>query len=64
MDKNVLQNINNIEIWPIISFVIFFIFFLCLLWYVFTEDKKFIAKMASMPLSDKNENTDSETQND
>lgn len=52
MYKNVLQNITNIEIWPLISFVIFFVFFLVLLWWVFTADKKFIAKMAAMPLAD------------
>ena len=52
MYKNVLQNINNIEIWPIISFVIFFVFFLGLLWWVFSVDKKFIAKMASMPIDE------------
>ena len=52
MYKNVLQNISNIEVWPIISFVIFFLFFLCLLWWVFTVDKKFITKMASMPIDE------------
>ena len=52
MYKNVLQNISNIEIWPIISFVIFFIFFLGLLWWVFTVDKKFIAKMAALPMDE------------
>lgn len=52
MYKNVLQGIENIEIWPVISFVIFFVFFLCLLWAVFTTDKKFIEKMESMPIQD------------
>lgn len=52
MYKNVLQNISNIEIWPIISFVIFFVFFLGLLWWVFTVDKKFISRMASMPIDE------------
>ena len=56
MYKNVLQNISNIEIWPIISFVIFFVFFLGLLWWVFTVDKKFISRMASMPI-DENDST-------
>ena len=50
MYKNVLQSIDNIAIWPVISFVIFFIFFLCLLWWVFTTDKKFIEKMKSLPV--------------
>jgi cbb3-type cytochrome oxidase subunit 3 len=52
MYKNVLQNIDNIAIWPVVSFVIFFLFFLCLLWWVFTTDKKFIDTMKQMPLND------------
>lgn len=50
MYKNVLQNIDNIAIWPVVSFVIFFLFFLCLLWYVFTADRTFIDKMKNMPV--------------
>jgi cbb3-type cytochrome oxidase subunit 3 len=57
MYKNVLQNITNIEIWPIISFVVFFVFFLCLLWWVFRVDKKFIAEMAALPLKDSDKET-------
>ena len=52
MYKNVLQSIENIAIWPVISFVIFFVFFLCLLWWVFTADKKFIEKMKTLPMDD------------
>jgi cytochrome c oxidase cbb3-type subunit IV len=52
MYNNVLQSIDNIAIWPVISFVIFFLFFICLLWYVFTADKKFIAHMESLPNED------------
>jgi hypothetical protein len=52
MYKNILQSIDNIQIWPIISFVIFFLFFLILLWHVFTTDKSFINKMKQMPLDD------------
>jgi len=60
MYKNVLQSIDNIAIWPVISFVIFFLFFICLLWWVFSADKKFIDKMKSMPMDeqgDKNSST-------
>jgi cbb3-type cytochrome oxidase subunit 3 len=52
MYKNVLQSIDNIAIWPVISFVIFFLFFLCLLWWVFTADKKLIKKMEMLPMED------------
>lgn len=50
MYKNVLENIENIAIWPMISFAIFFIFFICLVWWAFTADKGFINKMKNMPL--------------
>lgn len=50
MYKNVLQTIENVHIWPVISFVIFFIFFLCLLLWVFTTDKSVIEKMKHLPL--------------
>lgn len=50
MYKNVLQSIDNIAIWPVISFVIFFLFFIGLLWWVFTTDKQFINVMKNLPL--------------
>ncbi len=52
MYKDILRSIDHIEIWPIISFVIFFLFFLMLLWWVFTVDKKFINTMSQKPLHD------------
>jgi cytochrome c oxidase cbb3-type subunit 4 len=52
MYKNVLQSIENIQVWPVISFVIFFVFFLCLLLWVFTTDEKFIDKMKGLPIED------------
>jgi cytochrome c oxidase cbb3-type subunit IV len=55
MYKNVLQSIDNIAIWPVISFVIFFVFFIGLLWWVFTVDKQFIDLMSQLPMS-KNSN--------
>ena len=50
MYKNVLQSIENIQVWPVISFIIFFIFFLCLLWWVFTADHNYIETMKSLPV--------------
>lgn len=52
MYKNVLQSIDNIEVWPVISFVIFFAFFLGLLLWVLFADKKFIDYMKNMPIQD------------
>ena len=50
MYKNVLQSIDNIQIWPVISFIIFFLFFICLLWWALTADKKFIDRMKELPM--------------
>jgi len=52
MYKEILQNIDNIQVWPVISFVIFFMFFLFLLWWAFTVDRAYIRQMSEMPLDD------------
>lgn len=59
MYTNVLRSIQNIEIWPVISFVIFFLFFICLLLWVFTTDKDFINKMKNMPIDEEGSNGNS-----
>ena len=48
MYKNVLQAIDGIEIYPLISFTIFFVFFLGLLVYVALMDKKYVKNMSSL----------------
>ena len=52
MYKEILQSIDNIQVWPVVSFVIFFLFFLFLLWWAFTVDRKFIRQMGELPLED------------
>ena len=50
MYKEILQSIDNIAIWPVVSFVIFFAFFIILLVWVFSVDKAFIKKMEELPI--------------
>ncbi len=45
-----METIAGIEIYPLISFIIFFTFFLVLLIWVFKADKEEIAKIANLPL--------------
>jgi len=52
MYKNVLQNIDNIEIWPVLSLIIFFVFFLGILIYVLKVDKNYIKMMKELPMND------------
>ncbi|MFB9862757.1 hypothetical protein EFA69_19275 [Rufibacter immobilis] len=54
MYKNVLQSIAGIEIYPIISFVIFFAFFIGLIAYVVVVKKEHVQSMKAMPLQNEN----------
>lgn len=52
--KHHMETIGGIEIYPIISFLIFFTFFVLVLIYVVRADKKTINEIANIPL-DSNE---------
>jgi len=58
--KGNLENIDGVEIYPMISLLIFFIFFVVLFWWVFTAKKAHIAEVSNIPLElDNNENEES-----
>jgi len=48
--KEVLRSIDGVEIFPLISFAIFGVFFIGLLYWVFTADKNYINEMKKLPL--------------
>ncbi|TVZ25532.1 Cbb3-type cytochrome oxidase component FixQ [Gillisia sp. Hel_I_86] len=48
--KQNLENIDGVAIYPIISLLIFFIFFTALFWWVFTAKKKHIEEVSNIPL--------------
>jgi len=50
-----LSNIDGVSIYPIISLIIFFIFFVGLFYWVSKLDKKSIEEISNIPL-DKNDN--------
>lgn len=52
MYKEVLKTIENVELWPLISLIIFFLFFLGVGIYLLTVDKSFIKKMKELPMDD------------
>ena len=45
-----LEQIAGVEIFPIISLLIFFVFFIIVGYMVFTADKNYIEEMKNMPL--------------
>lgn len=48
--KGHMETIMGVEIYPIVSLLIFFIFFVMLFWWVFTAKKGYIEKMSEIPL--------------
>lgn len=52
MFKHYFERIQGIELYPVISLLIFFIFFVLLFVWVITADKKYINKMKGLPLDD------------
>jgi len=61
MRRNVLETMQGIEIFPLISLVIFFGFFILMLYWVFFLDKNYIHDAEELPLDE--EPTPSETFN-
>ena len=53
--KNHMDSIAGIEIYPIISLLIFFIFFVALFWWVITAKKDHIETVSNIPLENQND---------
>lgn len=52
---NALEKIDGIEIYPVISLIIFFSFFLLVGYLVIKTDKKHIEEMSNLPLDSDND---------
>lgn len=57
MYKQVLQNIAGIDIYPVISLLIFFTFFMGLVVWMFKIKKSYLTKMSHLPLENSNDNS-------
>lgn len=53
MYKNVLNSIHDVEIYPIITLIVFAVFFFSMIAMVMRMDKKTVAHASSLPLDDK-----------
>ncbi|HPE84288.1 MAG: CcoQ/FixQ family Cbb3-type cytochrome c oxidase assembly chaperone [Aequorivita sp.] len=50
--KGNLENIDNVQIYPMISLLIFFIFFVVLFYWVITAKKEHIKEVSNIPLEE------------
>ena len=55
--QDVTENIEGAEIYPMISLVIFFLFFVVLLWFVLKMSKESVETLSNIPLDETEEPT-------
>ena len=61
--KQYAESIDRVNIYPMISLVIFFLFFVALLYYVKKMDKARVKEISRIPLDDNEQLTDTLIQN-
>ena len=55
--KGNLENIDGVQIYPLISLILFVVFFVALFWWVFTAKKSHIEEVSRIPLDNDLNNT-------
>ena len=60
MFKEVLQSIEGIEFYTIVSMIIFILFFVGMTIWLFKVDKKYIKQMSELPLKEDDKKTPNE----
>ncbi len=52
-----MEGIDGVAIYPMISLLIFFVFFAILFWWVFKAKKAYITEVSKLPLENENPDT-------
>ena len=53
MISNYLSSIENVDIYPIVTLILFFIVFVGVVIWIFTRDKEYITELENIPLDKK-----------
>lgn len=56
--KGHMASMDGVEIYPIISLLIFFTFFVGLFWWVYTTKKDYIKEVSKLPFDNDTNNTE------
>lgn len=60
MFKHYFEQLDNFQIYPIISLTVFVAFFVGLIWWVVRTDKKYVQKMKQIPFESGETNTENQ----
>ena len=63
MEKNVMEAIEGVQVYPIISLIVFVLFFICIIVWVVKADKEHLKRMAGLPLADNHEHAENDNFN-
>ena len=63
MFKDAVRNVEGLEFYPTISFVIFFLFFIGLMFYVYGFTKSHTDEMSHLPFEENNATLDTKKEN-
>jgi len=64
MISNYLSSIENVDIYPIVTLILFFIVFVGVVIWIFTRDKEYITELENIPLDKKKSINNSEMENE
>ncbi len=53
--KGYMETIDGVALYPIISLIIFFVFFVILFFWVFTASKEYIKEVSELPIDKDNQ---------
>lgn len=53
--KGYMETIDGVATYPMISLLIFFVFFVILFWWVFTASKEYIQEVSELPIDKDNQ---------
>jgi hypothetical protein len=56
--KGYMESIEGVATYPMISLLIFFVFFVVLFWWVFTASKEHIREVSELPLEPNQKHTE------
>lgn len=62
MYKQVLESINGIEIYPLFSFTVFFVFFIAVGIWVYRSDRDHLNLLSRIPLQDEENANDNQNE--
>jgi glucan phosphoethanolaminetransferase (alkaline phosphatase superfamily) len=54
METKVMESMDGVTVYPVVSLIVFILFFVAIIIWMIRADKEYLKKMSSLPLDDSN----------